>query len=132
MAARQVRERRTMGMGTTNSPRILDGQTLVASDRSAPSATAIIASISGAVVEAFSATYGLSAQQSEVLRLTVSGLHAKEVADRLGCSRRTIDAHWTRIFAKTETNSQIAVLASLIRSMAVGQFYGVGHAHSSK
>lgn len=42
----------------------------------------------------------LTAREIEVLRLTAGGLTNREIADRLGISLRTVDAHLRSIYGK--------------------------------
>jgi DNA-binding NarL/FixJ family response regulator len=63
----------------------------------------------------FSDLFDLSPVQREVLRLTVEGKTAKEVAAVLKVSVRTIETHWDRIFEKTGVRSKLQLLATLLR-----------------
>lgn len=63
----------------------------------------------------FADMYDLSPVQREVLRLTVEGKTAKEVAAVLKLSVRTVETHWDRIFEKTGVRSKLQLLAALLR-----------------
>lgn len=67
------------------------------------------------VVDSFAKARGLSGREADVLRHTVAGLSNKEIADYLGCKKRTVDTYWNRIFTKTSCRSQRSVLAALVR-----------------
>jgi DNA-binding NarL/FixJ family response regulator len=62
--------------------------------------------------------YELSAREAGVLLLTIEGLCDKEIADRLGCSRSSISTYWCRIFSKTGSRPQRAVLSHIARTAA--------------
>ena len=51
---------------------------------------------------------GLTERELDVLRLLATGLPNAGIADRLFLSRRTVDAHLQRIYAKLEVNSRSA------------------------
>jgi RNA polymerase sigma factor (sigma-70 family) len=53
----------------------------------------------------------LTAREREVLEHAVKGLHAKEIAARLGISPRTVEVHRTRIMEKLEVRN----IAELVR-----------------
>jgi DNA-binding NarL/FixJ family response regulator len=53
----------------------------------------------------------LTARQRQILRLIAQGVHAKEIAHRLGVSRKTVDAHRAQIMERLD----IADLAGLVR-----------------
>ena len=53
----------------------------------------------------------LTAREREVLEHAVSGLHAKEIASRLGISSRTVEVHKMRIMEKLEVRN----IAELVR-----------------
>src|SRR4051794_29839759 len=61
--------------------------------------------------------YGLTGREIDVLRLLTNGLSNKEVANRLGLSVRTVEAHRLRIRQKTSAG----VLSELVRiARAIG------------
>lgn len=68
-----------------------------------------------ASLKPFADLYDLSPVQREVLRLTVEGKTAKEVAAVLQLSVRTVETHWDRIFEKTGVRSKLQLLAALLR-----------------
>jgi DNA-binding CsgD family transcriptional regulator len=47
----------------------------------------------------------LTAREIEIVRLTVADLEVKQIADRLGISVRTVEAHRAHIFQKLGTRS---------------------------
>ena len=50
----------------------------------------------------------LTAREADVLRLVTAGLTNREIAARLGVSRRTIDAHLRSVFGKIGVASRSA------------------------
>jgi len=68
-----------------------------------------------ASLQPFADLFDLSPVQREVLRLTVEGKTAKEVAAVLKVSVRTVETHWDRIFEKTGVRSKLQLLATLLR-----------------
>jgi DNA-binding NarL/FixJ family response regulator len=55
----------------------------------------------------------LTAREWEIAELTTAGLSNKEIADRLCLSRRTVESHLARIFAKLEVRSRTAMVSRL-------------------
>jgi len=53
----------------------------------------------------------LTKREQEILRLIVSGLSAKEIADKLGISNFTVKAHRTRIKQKLDIHKSIELVA---------------------
>ena len=51
---------------------------------------------------------GLTAREVEVLKLVVAGLMNRQIAERLGVSTRTVDAHLRSIYAKLGVKSPSA------------------------
>ena len=51
---------------------------------------------------------GLTAREVEVLSLVAAGLMNRQVAERLGVSTRTVDAHLRSIYAKLGLKSRTA------------------------
>ena len=47
----------------------------------------------------------LSAREIEIIQLCANGMSAQQIADRLGLSRRTVEAHKSHIFEKLDLNS---------------------------
>jgi DNA-binding CsgD family transcriptional regulator len=66
------------------------------------------------VVE-FGLRHELSARQTEMLQMAITGLHRKESAARMGCSCKTIEGYWRRIHEKTGCSSDAEVVARFIR-----------------
>jgi DNA-binding NarL/FixJ family response regulator len=50
----------------------------------------------------------LTSREVDVLKLVAAGLTNREIADRLGLSSRTIDAHLRSVFAKIGVRSRSA------------------------
>jgi len=55
------------------------------------------------------AQIGFTERETEIVRLSLLGLTNKEIADRLVVSPRTVEAHFTNLFAKFGMNSRTAV-----------------------
>ena len=51
---------------------------------------------------------GLTVREVEVLKLVVAGLMNRQIAERLGVSTRTVDAHLRSIYAKLGVKSRSA------------------------
>ncbi len=68
-----------------------------------------------ALVTAFADPAGLSAREREIVRFSAAGEHRKAIADRLGCSVKTIDEYWRRIRVKTGMPSELSIVAELLR-----------------
>ena len=51
---------------------------------------------------------GLTAREVEVLNLVAAGLMNRQIAERLGVSTRTVDAHLRSIYAKLDVKSRSA------------------------
>jgi DNA-binding CsgD family transcriptional regulator len=63
------------------------------------------------------ATYDLTRRENEVATLLASGLALEEIADRLEISIETVRSHLKRIFDKTGTHNQAALVA-LVRGIS--------------
>jgi DNA-binding CsgD family transcriptional regulator len=63
---------------------------------------------------AFRCRYWLTARETEVLRLGCLGLSSKETAAQLGCSPKTVDEHWRRIYKKWRLSSRAKIVADLL------------------
>jgi DNA-binding NarL/FixJ family response regulator len=50
----------------------------------------------------------LTSREVDVLKLVTAGLTNREIADRLGLSSRTVDAHLRSVFAKIGVGSRSA------------------------
>jgi len=59
----------------------------------------------------------LTAREQDVLECAAAGLHAKEIASRLGISPRTVEVHKTRIMTKLEVRN----MAELVRFAIVAK-----------
>lgn len=57
------------------------------------------------------ARWGLTNRQRDVLALVLHGLGNREIADRLGCSERTVEAHLAAAFVKTGVGSRAGLMA---------------------
>lgn len=81
---------------------------------SARSAAAASKSVTD-VVHGFAREHKLSRRECEVLSLTCEGMHTKRIALELGCSSKTIEEYWCRIYSKTGRFSRLEVVSSLLR-----------------
>ncbi len=63
-----------------------------------------------------SAIVELTKRETEVLECLCNGLSAKESADRLNISPRTVEKHRTELFAKTGTNSSISLVVYALKN----------------
>ena len=70
------------------------------------------------ILRPFGRRHRLSSREQQVLLLACAGRISKETAERLSCSRHTIDEYWSRIFRKTGCRTQTAVLAKVLREEA--------------
>jgi len=52
----------------------------------------------------------LTKREKEVLKLISEGLTAKEISDKLGVSKRTIDAHTSNMLRKTGANNAVRLV----------------------
>jgi DNA-binding CsgD family transcriptional regulator len=52
----------------------------------------------------------LSAREYEITRLIVEGKSSKEIANDLGISPRTVEAHRANLFAKLDVNSLLRLI----------------------
>jgi len=59
--------------------------------------------------------YGLTGREKEFLRLMVDGLTAKEIAERLFLSIRTVDTHVKNIYMKLQVHSRSGAVAKALR-----------------
>ncbi len=66
-----------------------------------------------------SVTLKLTRRETEVLECLCKGLSAKESADFLNISPRTVEKHRTELFAKTGTNSSIALVVYAMKNNLV-------------
>jgi DNA-binding CsgD family transcriptional regulator len=65
-------------------------------------------------MNSMSASWGLTARETEVLGRLVRGESNKAIAVRLGCAERTVEVHVTRILAKAQVESRSALLAKFL------------------
>jgi len=68
-------------------------------------------------VERFGQSHGLSPQQVSLLNFAATGRARKESAALTGCSLKTVEEHWRRIFRKTGCTSDLQVVANLLVSI---------------
>ncbi len=54
----------------------------------------------------------LTKREEEIRALLLKGLHAKEIANSLGISARTVETHKAKIFEKLKINSTLELLAN--------------------
>jgi DNA-binding NarL/FixJ family response regulator len=59
--------------------------------------------------------YGLTGREKEILRLMVDGLTAKELAERLFLSFRTVDTHVKNIYMKLQVHSRSGAVAKALK-----------------
>lgn len=52
----------------------------------------------------------LTQREKEVLTLVFDGKSSKEVADTLVCSKRTVDFHLARIYAKLDVSNRVQAM----------------------
>lgn len=69
-----------------------------------------------AVLRSFCARHRLSPRESLTLLAACAGLTKTEAHEELGCSVRTLDTYWSRIFGKVGVRSVDGVLAAALRS----------------
>jgi DNA-binding NarL/FixJ family response regulator len=58
----------------------------------------------------------LTNRELEVLSVAAEGLRAREIAERLGVSARTVTTHLARIYAKLGVNSRVGAITTAARS----------------
>ncbi len=63
-----------------------------------------------------SAKIELTKRETEVLECLCNGLSAKDSAERLNISPRTVEKHRTELFAKTGTNSSISLVVYALKN----------------
>jgi DNA-binding CsgD family transcriptional regulator len=69
-----------------------------------------------AALRSFCARHRLSPRESLTLLAACAGLTKTEAHEELGCSVRTLDTYWSRIFGKVGVRSVDGVLAAALRS----------------
>lgn len=67
-------------------------------------------------VEIFARCHGMTARESEVLALLVTGAHTREIGARMFVSEHTVQDHLKNIFAKTACHSRPAVVSRALGS----------------
>ncbi|HEU4579604.1 MAG TPA: helix-turn-helix transcriptional regulator [Polyangiaceae bacterium] len=72
---------------------------------------------SNTALEQFFGRYLLSPAERRALIGAVAGLSKYELAGEIGCSPRTLETHWTRIFNKVGIRSTEGVLAAMLRCL---------------
>ena len=75
------------------------------------------------IAERFGESHGLSRRERQVIGLTMQGLCTKEIEFLLGCSRKTIEQYWYRIYAKLGRHGREQVMAALV-------FWVAGNEHA--
>jgi DNA-binding CsgD family transcriptional regulator len=68
----------------------------------------------GGPVETVGDRYDLTQRERDVLRLTASGLHTKAVASQLGCSAKTVEEYWHRMFRKITCGSREEIVTMVL------------------
>ncbi|HKV30466.1 MAG TPA: LuxR C-terminal-related transcriptional regulator [Candidatus Dormibacteraeota bacterium] len=66
-----------------------------------------------------SRTDGLTSREVEILRRVASGLTNRQLAQELGVSTRTVDAHLRSVFAKLDVKSRSAATRYAIEHQIV-------------
>ena len=66
------------------------------------------------IIATFSDDYALSRRERQVVLLTSMGIHTKAVAAELGCSLKTVEAYWLRIYHKTTVRSRLELMSQLL------------------
>lgn len=64
----------------------------------------------GDPVGAMARRFGLSPQETKLVRCMVGNHDSEEAAERLGCHATTLSTYWNRVFRKTGTRTQRGVL----------------------
>ncbi len=70
------------------------------------------------VLELLARAYGLSVREGELVRLVVTGLDTKELAERLCISTYTVQDHLKSVFAKTGVRSRRELVSGLFHHAA--------------
>ena len=84
-----------------------------------------------AVLDAFARAHGLSRRERSVLSLAADAVRDKEIAGRLGCTAKTMDALWRRIYAKTGLRAHDAVLAGILQ-LSLAPASATSHRHDTR
>jgi len=72
---------------------------------------------SNPALDEFFSRYLLSPAERRALIGAIAGLSRLELASEIGCSPRTLETHWTRIFKKVGIRSTEGVLAAVLRGL---------------
>jgi DNA-binding NarL/FixJ family response regulator len=72
--------------------------------------------IAGGVEDVSEVSLSLTLREREVLSVAAEGLRAREMAERLGVTERTVTTHLTRIYEKLGVNNRMSAVASAMRS----------------
>jgi DNA-binding CsgD family transcriptional regulator len=59
----------------------------------------------------------LSRREAQVVNAAARGLHTKATAAELGCSPKTVDELWRRVYRKLRCDSRLSVLALLLSAV---------------
>jgi DNA-binding NarL/FixJ family response regulator len=65
------------------------------------------------------ADYGLTSQETELLKLLIEGHHKKTAAQELGISFHTVSFHLTNIYSKLQVHSKTEAVAKALREKLV-------------
>ena len=68
--------------------------------------------------------HGLALREVEVLKLSACGFGSKEIAGQLGCSPKTVDEYWRRIYFKWGSRSRQRIVAESVAE-AIAEFSGL-------
>lgn len=72
----------------------------------------------------------LTTREREVLQLAANGNTAKTIANKIGVSRKTVEAHLTNARNKTGARSTLHLVAMAIRQGVIVSLIGVSIAHT--
>ncbi len=70
---------------------------------------------SGKNIKGHRSNEALSAREQEILRLFAEGLSARQIADKLSVSKRTVDAHKSNIFKKLHINNIVELVRYAVK-----------------
>lgn len=59
-------------------------------------------------------SYALSRRERQVLGLTMCGVHTKAIASQLGCSPKTVEEYWRRMYRKTGKRAKLEIVAEVL------------------
>ncbi len=66
--------------------------------------------------EAARVLWRLTAREEEVVALVLEGLSNREIAERLGCHRGTVEAHLSHVFQKARVGGRVELMGRLLRT----------------